>query len=65
MSLETPAPLAPITGEALIGHVDAVRSQTQLPREQVMASFLATFRRLYYVVDGELTPDELAEVRRP
>ena len=27
MSLETPAPLAPITGEALVGHVDAVRTQ--------------------------------------
>ena len=27
MSLESPAPLAPITGEALSGHVDAVRAQ--------------------------------------
>ena len=44
--------------------VDPVRSQTRLPREQVMASFLATFRRLYHVVDGELTPVELAETRQ-
>lgn len=41
--------------------VDPVRSQTHLPREDVIASFLATFRRLFHVVDGELTPDELAK----
>lgn len=39
--------------------VDPVRSQTHLPREAVMESFLATFRRLYTVVDGELTQQEL------
>jgi lipoate-protein ligase A len=39
--------------------VDPVRSQTHLPRDEVIASFLATFRRQFQVVDGELTPDEL------
>jgi lipoate-protein ligase A len=43
--------------------VDPVRSQTHLPRADVMASFLATFRSLYQVVDGELTASELAEAR--
>jgi lipoate-protein ligase A len=41
--------------------VDPVRSQTHLPRAEVMASFLATFRRLYTVVDDALTVDELAQ----
>ncbi len=41
--------------------VDPVRSQTQLPREEVMASFLTTFRDLYTVVDGSLTDDEVAQ----
>jgi lipoate-protein ligase A len=41
--------------------VDPVRSQTNLPRAEVMASFLSTFRTLYRVVDGELTPSELAK----
>ena len=27
MSIETPAPLAPITGDQLIGHVDSIRAQ--------------------------------------
>jgi lipoate---protein ligase len=40
--------------------VDPVRSQTRLPRAEVMASFLETFRGLYTVVDGSLTDDELA-----
>jgi lipoate-protein ligase A len=43
--------------------VDPVRSQTQLPRKDVMASFLATFRELYRVVDGELTAAELAQAK--
>ncbi len=43
--------------------VDPVRSQTHLPREEVMASFLATFRREFQVVDGQLTADELAHAR--
>jgi len=43
--------------------VDPVRSQTHLPRAEVMASFLATFRTLYRVVDGELTASELAEAK--
>jgi lipoate---protein ligase len=41
--------------------VDPVRSQTHLAREQVMASFLRTFRALHRVVDGALTTAELAE----
>ena len=43
--------------------VDPVRSQTHLPRKEVMASFLATFRELYRVVDGELGGEELAQAR--
>ena len=39
--------------------VDPVRSQTRLPRHEVMASFLATFRDRYRVVDGALTESEL------
>jgi lipoate-protein ligase A len=44
--------------------VDPVRSQTHLPREEVIASFLATFRRLFTVVDGELTSDEIARAEQ-
>jgi lipoate---protein ligase len=40
--------------------VDPVRSQTKLPRAEVMAAFLNTFRSSYRVVDGGLTPAELA-----
>jgi lipoate-protein ligase A len=39
--------------------VDPVRSQTHLAREEVMASFLSTFRRLHKVVDGQLSEAEL------
>lgn len=39
--------------------VDPVRSQTQLSREAVMASFLTTFRRLHKVVDGALSQTEI------
>jgi lipoate-protein ligase A len=41
--------------------VDPVRSQTHLPRAEVMASFLATFRGRYTVVDGSLTDAEVAQ----
>ena len=44
--------------------VDPVRSQTQLPRAEVMASMEATFRRLNTVTDGELTEDEISAMRR-
>ena len=44
--------------------VDPLRSQTHLPRAEVMASFLATFRRLHHVVDGELTAVELTEAQQ-
>ena len=40
--------------------VDPVRSQTQLPREQVIEAFAAHFRSRYATVDGELSADELA-----
>ena len=43
--------------------VDPVRSQTHLPRQEVMASFLATFRELHHVVDGGLTAEELDRAR--
>ena len=43
--------------------VDPVRSQTHLPRADVMSSFLATFRELYRVQDGTLTDAELAGAR--
>jgi len=39
--------------------VDPVRSQTQLPREAVIAAFAAHFRSRYPTVDGELRPEEL------
>ncbi|WP_029290111.1 biotin/lipoate A/B protein ligase family protein [Cellulomonas sp. HZM] len=42
--------------------VDPVRSQTQLPREDVIAAFVAHFRSRYRVVDAVLTDDELARV---
>jgi lipoate---protein ligase len=41
--------------------VDPVRSQTNLAREEVIASFLKTFRNLYTVTDGALTDDELRQ----
>lgn len=41
--------------------VDPVRSQTQLPREAVMASFLASFRKAHRVIDGALTEEELSQ----
>jgi len=40
--------------------VDPVRSQTQLPRQDVIAAFAAHFRALYTTTDGVLRPDELA-----
>lgn len=41
--------------------VDPVRSQTHLPRAEVMAAFLNSFRANFRVVDGSLTADELAQ----
>jgi len=40
--------------------VDPVRSQTGLPREQVIEAFRAHFRSRYATVDGALRDDELA-----
>ncbi|MBO9553842.1 biotin/lipoate A/B protein ligase family protein [Cellulomonas sp.] len=39
--------------------VDPVRSQTHLPREDVIAAFAAHFRSRYPTVDGELRADEV------
>ncbi|HYQ76060.1 biotin/lipoate A/B protein ligase family protein [Cellulomonas sp.] len=39
--------------------VDPVRSQTGLPREQVIDAFIAHFRSRYRTVDGDLRPEEL------
>ncbi len=41
--------------------VDPVRSQTRLPREEVMASFLNTFRQRYRLVEGELSGPEISQ----
>ncbi len=40
--------------------VDPLRSQTGIPREAVIESMIATFRRLNHLTDDELLPDELA-----
>ncbi|WP_432512246.1 lipoate--protein ligase family protein [Kineococcus sp. SYSU DK001] len=40
--------------------VDPLRRQTGLPREEVIASMVATFRRQYGLDDSELTAEELA-----
>lgn len=43
--------------------VDPVRSQTQLPRADVVDAFVAHFRSRYRTVDGELRPAELERAR--
>ena len=43
--------------------VDPVRSQTRLPREQVIEAFVAHFRSRYRTVDDELRPAELERAR--
>lgn len=47
-----------------VKRVDPVRSQTHLPREDVIAAFEKHFRARYRTVDGALTPDELARAER-
>lgn len=42
-----------------VKRVDPVRSQTHLPREDVIDAFKAHFRGRYTTVDGELNADEL------
>lgn len=44
--------------------VDPVRSQTGLPREQVIDAFIAHFRSRYRTVDGDLRPEELERARQ-
>lgn len=43
--------------------VDPVRSQTQLPRTEVVEAFKNHFRSRYRTVDGVLRPDELARAQ--
>lgn len=40
--------------------VDPVRSQTGMPREQVISAFIEYFRSRYGLVEGAITEDELA-----
>jgi lipoate-protein ligase A len=47
-----------------VRRVDPVRSQTHLPREDVIDAFEAHFRSRYRTADGALTPDELARAER-
>lgn len=47
-----------------VRRVDPVRSQTHLPREDVIAAFEKHFRTRYATVDGALTADELARAER-
>jgi len=47
-----------------VKRVDPVRSQTHLPREDVIKAFEAHFRGRYRTEDGELTPDELARAQQ-
>lgn len=44
--------------------VDPVRSQTGLPREQVIDAFIAHFRSRYRTVDGALRPEELERAQQ-
>lgn len=44
--------------------VDPVRSQTGLPREQVIDAFIAHFRSRYRTVDGDLRPAELERAQQ-
>ncbi len=41
--------------------VDPLRSQTGLPREQIIARFIETFSGLYAAVPGHITAEEYAE----
>lgn len=41
--------------------VDPLRTQTGLPREQVIERFIETFARLYGAQPGHITPEEYAE----
>ncbi|HIY65228.1 MAG TPA: lipoate--protein ligase family protein [Candidatus Agrococcus pullicola] len=43
--------------------VDPLRSQTGMPRDDVQASLLGTFRRLYGGTDDTVRPEELAEAQ--
>ena len=46
-----------------VKRVDPLRSQTGLPREQVIAAMISCFRRRYGLTDGGLTPAELRGAR--
>ncbi len=47
-----------------VRRVDPVRSQTQLPREDVIAAFTTYFRTHYRTVEGDLTRGEMARAER-
>lgn len=44
--------------------VDPMRSQTGMPRDEIIASFLASFKRQHDARDAGYTDEELAEARR-
>ncbi|WBU37125.1 lipoate--protein ligase family protein [Homoserinibacter sp. YIM 151385] len=44
--------------------VDPLRSQTGLPREEIIERMLDTFRSLHGLAPGELTPEELAHAEQ-
>ena len=44
-------------------HVDPLRRQTRLPREQAIAAMTGCFRRRYGLTESELTPAELRAAR--
>jgi lipoate---protein ligase len=46
-----------------VKHVDPLRRQTSLPREQVIAAMIGCFRRSYGLTDGGLTLAELQAAR--
>jgi lipoate-protein ligase A len=46
-----------------VKHVDPLRRQTRLPREEVIAAMIAGFHRRYGLTDGGLTPAELQAAR--
>ncbi len=44
--------------------VDPLRSQTGLPRDEIIGSLKQTFRELYGATEGEITRDELEKAQR-
>ncbi|PJJ70771.1 lipoate-protein ligase A [Diaminobutyricimonas aerilata] len=44
--------------------VDPLRSQTGLPRAEIIQKMIGTFRGLYGATDGDITPEELARAEQ-